>query len=139
MPALAERREDIVLLANYFIQKHAAQMNKRVVGLAFAAEQVLLQHDWKGNVRELENAIIAAIVFSNSDHITREDLRRVLEQPSPVDFKPEDTLESFVESAQRWIIQRRLKETKGDSSATADLLGVHRTTLARLMKQFGLD
>ena len=139
MPSLAERREDIVLLANYFIHKHAAQMNKTIVGLAFGAEPVLLQHDWKGNVRELENAIIAAIVFANSDRITREDLLRVLQQPSPVDFKPEDTLASFLESAQKSFIQRRLIQTKGDSNAAADLLGIHRSTLWRLMKQFGLE
>ena len=138
MPSLAERREDLIHLANYFIQKHAVKMNKAIVGLAFGAEQILLQHDWKGNVRELENTIMAAIVFAGCDRITRENLRRVLEEPSPVDFKPEDTLESFVESAQRWIIQRRLEDTNGDCNVAADLLGVHRTTLARLMKQFGI-
>ena len=139
MPALAERLEDIPELADHFVRKHAVKLDKSVAGLAFGAAQVLMRHDWKGNVRELENLIIGALVFAQSDRITREDLLRLLQQSNPAAWNVEDTLQSAVEQAQRSIITRRLEETNHDVAATADLLKVHRTTLYRLMEQLGIE
>ena len=107
--------------------------------MAFGTAQVLTRHDWKGNVRELENFMIAALVFARSERISREDLLRVLEQSNPADCNEEDTLESAVEQAQRSVITRRLEQTDHDIAAAADLLKCHRTTLYRLMEQLGIE
>src|SRR5262249_27030117 len=64
MPSLSQRREDIPLLTAHFIKNHATRMGKSVVGVTRDAHQLLISHDWKGNVRELENAIIASLVFA---------------------------------------------------------------------------
>ena len=139
VPSLAERPEDIPELADHFVRKHAVKLHKSVAGLAFGAAQVLMRHDWKGNVRELENFMIAALVFARSERITREDLLRVLEQSNPADCNDEDTFASAVERAQRSVITRRLEQTNHDVAAAADLLKAHRTTLYRLMKHLGIE
>jgi two-component system response regulator HydG len=131
--------EDIPELADHFVRKHAVKLHKSVAGLAFGAAQVLMRHDWKGNVRELENFIIGALVFARSDRITREDLLRLLQQSNPAAWNVEDTLQSAVEQAERSVITRRLEETNHDVTATAVLLKVHRTTLYRLMEQLGIE
>src|SRR5438105_13079503 len=107
MPSLAERPEDIPELADHFVRKHAVKLNKSVAGLAFGAAEVLMRHDWKGNVRELENFMIAALVFARSERITRQDLLRALEQSNPADCYVQDTWEAAVEQAQRSVITRR--------------------------------
>jgi DNA-binding NtrC family response regulator len=139
MPSLAERLEDIPELADHFVLKHAAKLHKSVAGLAFGAAQVLMRHDWKGNVRELENFITAALVFARSDRITREDLLRLLQQSNPADGNVEDTLKSAVEQAQRSVITRRLEQTDHNVPAAADLLDCHPSTLYRLMEQLGIE
>jgi DNA-binding NtrC family response regulator len=77
------------------------------------AHDLLMSHHFKGNVRELENAIIGALVFAEGDYIRAQDLRRVLQKPVPIERAPDDTLESVLERTERWMIQTALDEAKG--------------------------
>jgi transcriptional regulator with PAS, ATPase and Fis domain len=74
IPPLRERRDDIALLASYFIAKYRERCGRRIIGLSAEACAYLMKHDWPGNVRELENAIERAVVLGNSDRILPEDL-----------------------------------------------------------------
>src|SRR5215510_13465570 len=78
MPALRERREDIMLLANYFADKYGARCNRKLKGFSPEARTCLLSYDWPGNVRELENAIERAVVLGTTDQILAEDLPEAL-------------------------------------------------------------
>jgi len=73
MPPLRDRREDIMLLASYFVEKYGAQCNRKLKGISPAARERLLAYDWPGNVRELENAIERAVVLGTTDLILAED------------------------------------------------------------------
>ena len=78
MPALRERREDIMLLANYFADKYGARGNRKLKGFSPEARNCLLAYDWPGNVRELENAIERAVVLGTTELIMPEDLPEAL-------------------------------------------------------------
>jgi len=73
MPPLRERREDIMLLASYFLDKYGTRCNRRFKGFSDDARACLLSHDWPGNVRELENAIERAVVLGTRDYISAEE------------------------------------------------------------------
>src|SRR5689334_6075050 len=73
MPPLRDRREDIMLLASYFVEKYGARCNRKLKGISPAARERLLAYDWPGNVRELENAIERAVVLGTTDLILAED------------------------------------------------------------------
>jgi transcriptional regulator with PAS, ATPase and Fis domain len=73
LPPLRERRDDIMLLASYFVEKYGARCNRKLKGISPAARDRLLAYDWPGNVRELENAIERAVVLGTTDLILPED------------------------------------------------------------------
>src|SRR5262249_43094420 len=128
MPSLAERIDDIPLLTAHFIRMHAAPMGKAALGVTREAHQFLMSHRWNGNVRELENALMGALVFAEGDYIRPQDLRRVLDEPLPIERKPNDTMEAFLERAERWLIQSTLDETDGNVSDAARRLKLNRTS-----------
>jgi transcriptional regulator with GAF, ATPase, and Fis domain len=138
IPSLAERAEDIPELAAHFVAKHALKLNRPAAGLTLDAERFLVVRDWKGNIRELENTIIATLVYCKSDRIGRDDLRRVLLEPSPVEHKSGDTYKSFTDRAQRWIVQWALDENDGHIPSAARVLEVDDTYVRRLIKALGI-
>jgi two-component system, NtrC family, response regulator HydG len=138
LPPLRERREDIPLLAEYFVRKHAPRSGRRVDAVEPEALSRLSRHDWPGNVRELENAIEQALALGVSDCITAEDLpANLLAQPStrqPSSLNYHET----VEGTKRDLILRAFEEAEQNHSAAARLLGVHPNYLHRLVRNFDL-
>jgi transcriptional regulator with GAF, ATPase, and Fis domain len=139
VPPLCDRREDILLLANYFISKHSAKCKRVVEGLSDRARSCLLQYDWPGNVRELENAIEHAIVLGSSEQVEAEDLPDQVMgvavasgNQSSVDYQ------SLVKDAKKQILLNALESTNRNYSAAARMLGIHPKNLHRLMKSAGL-
>ena len=133
VPPLRERGDDIELLCRYFLQQDS-RVEKRVKGLSAEALQVIRQHSWKGNVRELANIIKHAQIMSESNQIIPADLdlekRR---KPRSV-----NTLEQTREDADRSAIQGGLRQCQNNVSQTADLLGISRVTLHRLINKYQL-
>src|SRR5829696_3507466 len=137
MPALRERREDIMLLANYFADKYGARCNRKLKGFSSEARACLTAYDWPGNVRELENAIERAIVLGTTDLILPEDLpEAVLES----ELSPTSTLKyhEAVTLTKKQIILRAIEEAKGNYTEAAKLLGVHPNYLHRLIRNLNL-
>jgi Nif-specific regulatory protein len=137
MPALRERREDIMLLANYFADKYGTRCNRRLKGFSAEARACLTAYDWPGNVRELENAIERAIVLGTTDLILPEDLpEAVLES----ELSPTSTLKyhEAVTQTKKQIILRAIDEAKGNYTEAAKLLGVHPNYLHRLIRNLNL-
>jgi two-component system, NtrC family, response regulator HydG len=131
VPALRERREDIPLLAEVLLKKHATSMNRPLPRISPEAVELLLQYDWPGNVRELENAIERALVIGRSGEIQPQDF--------PF-FHPAGLQVSGhrLEDVVRQHIERVLEETQWNFTHAAEILDIDRTTLYNKMKSYGL-
>ncbi|OGB65685.1 MAG: Fis family transcriptional regulator [Caldithrix sp. RBG_13_44_9] len=133
IPPLRERRSDILLLTEFFIQKYSRTMGKPVKKISAAAQEILLSHPWPGNVRELENAIERAMVVGKHSEIMSEDLPlHINEQEKKKDnFIKLDDLE-------KQHIEKIIAEANGNITRAASLLGIDRVTLYNKIKKYGI-
>jgi Nif-specific regulatory protein len=138
MPPLRERREDISLLASYFVQKYSDKCNRRVTGISGEARARLTSYDWPGNVRELENAIERAVVLGTTEVILPEDLpEAALETDVPVTGGVAKYHEAVAE-AKKQLILKAVEQAGGNYTEAAKLLGVHPNYLHRLIRNMNL-
>jgi two-component system, NtrC family, nitrogen regulation response regulator GlnG len=144
LPSLRERREDIPLLAKYFLQKSARALNVETKRLSESALKYLQAQDWPGNVRQLENVIERVVAFTaGRSQIDVSDLPEEIQQSqetiltSAVEL-PEDgvDLDAFVANIERELIERSLERTGGNKGQAAKLLHLKRTTLVEKLKRF---
>ena len=138
MPPLRERHEDIPLLANYFAAKYAEKCNRRITGIAAAAQARLVGYDWPGNVRELENAIERAVVLGATDRILLEDLPESVLESEPAATAPGTKYHEAVAQTKKQIILGAMQQAKGNYTEAAKLLGVHPNYLHRLIRNLNL-
>jgi Nif-specific regulatory protein len=139
MPPLRERREDIMLLANYFADKYGAKCNRKLQGFSAEARACLTAYDWPGNVRELENAIERAVVLGTTDLILPEDLpEALLERETAAPAQSRIGYHEAVVQTKKQIILRAIEEAKGNYTEAAKLLGVHPNYLHRLIRNLNL-
>jgi arginine utilization regulatory protein len=141
VPPLKERKEDIEVLANYYINQYNSVLNKNVTGISKDAMQVLFNHEWKGNVRELKNVIEYALNFSEEGVLSKENLPQYLLKSS--DSRTEEciidnSLTSMVENYECKIIDDALKACKYNILKTSELLNIPRQTLYYKLKKFNL-
>ena len=143
LPPLRERREDIPLLANHFVQKFSEEYKKTISHISPEALEILLQYSWPGNVRELENTIERAVILTVHPIILPEDLPQKLLDIVPGkrldDLKKRyplmpDRLLSLKDVEKNYVI-KVLKETKGNKKKAAEILGIERTTLYRILEK----
>lgn len=146
IPPLRERKDDIPLLAEYFVKKYCNEMTTPPKALAREVLEMLMQYPWKGNVRELENCIERAIILSEGTTITPDHIAlspRVSVDDSlkklPMDGSLEDAAKEALKIAETERIKRALKETKGNKSRAAELLQVSYKTLLTKIKDYGID
>jgi DNA-binding NtrC family response regulator len=138
MPPLRERREDIPLLANYFVQKYSDKCNRKVKGISSEARARLTNYDWPGNVREFENAIERALVLGTTELILPEDLpEAVLETVVPASGGVAKYHEAVTEAKKHLILQA-VEQAAGNYTEAAKLLGVHPNYLHRLIRNMNL-
>jgi len=137
LPPLSERREDLPLLIRHFVSLFSGQYQKKLSGLTRRAEAVLLHHAWPGNVRELEGAIGSAAMLTERPLIDINDLPpqfHVRSSAASQDHAREEVLISL-EEAQRRHALRVVQEVAGDKVAAAQVLGVSRATLYRILSK----
>src|SRR5581483_1737477 len=136
LPPLRERREDIPLLADYFLKQHAAGIRKE--GLSFSAQTIELmsRYDWPGNVRELQHAIEQAVVLTAGRVIVPEDLPLSIRSDAAGDALPSFPLMTLGELQRRYRI-RLLREIP-NRTEVAKILGIDRRTLYRMVRRYGL-
>ena len=137
MPALRDRREDTMLLANYFADKYGSRCNRKVKGFSPEARTCLMSYDWPGNVRELENAVERAVVLGTTDYILAEDLPEVLLELEGAAATP-TTYHVAVAQTKKHLILNAINESGGSFMDAAKLLGVHPNYLQRLMRNLNL-
>jgi DNA-binding NtrC family response regulator len=134
LPALRERREDIPILIDHFIGKYAAELKKPPKRLSPEALDCLCSHHWPGNVRELENVIERAMVLSGNNEIGLEDLPlQIASGPRRDSFRGKGFHEA-VREFKRWIIYDALQQSQSNQTRAAELLGLQRTYLAKLLR-----
>jgi len=139
MPPLRDRPEDVPLLANYFVRRYAEKCNRKVLGISPEAQKRLASYDWPGNVRELENAIERAVVLGTTDRILPDDLpEAVLEFDSESSEESSSSFHDKVLQAKKEMIVEAMKQSKGNYTAAAKLLGLHPNYLHRLIRNLNL-
>lgn len=136
VPPLRERREDIPLLVNHFLQRFAKETNKDVDSVSSEAMYILESYDWPGNIRELENAIERAVVTSKKRVVTPEAFAHL--NPQAVCSPPVNGPRSLAD-AERAHITRILEEEEWNVTRAAKTLEVDRSTLYKKMKKYGLE
>ena len=138
MPALRDRREDIMLLASYFADKYGTKCNRKLRGISADARNCLTAYDWPGNVRELENAIERAIVLGTTDVILPEDMPEALLEHGASAAQSTMGYHEAVTQTKKQIILKAIEEAKGNYTEAARLLGVHPNYLHRLIRNLNL-
>jgi Nif-specific regulatory protein len=139
MPPLRDRPEDVPMLANYFVRRYAEKCNRKVLGISPEAQKRLATYDWPGNVRELENAIERAVVLGTTDRILPDDLpEAVLEFDSASSEESSSSFHDKVLQAKKEMIVEAMKQSKGNYTAAAKLLGLHPNYLHRLIRNLHL-
>lgn len=136
LPPLRERRLDIPLLADHFVDRFNRLHNRNLIGLSPAAKELMLQYFWPGNVRELENAIEHALVLSHGKIIESNCLPPEIRHTRPNGTPPPPSKADL--NTEEENIRRTLAAFYGNVSRAAESLGMHRTTLWRKMKEFGI-
>ncbi|MEJ2032198.1 MAG: sigma-54 dependent transcriptional regulator [Deltaproteobacteria bacterium] len=136
LPPLAERRKDVPLLTQYFIDKYSSMMNKPVRRISPEARRLLQQYDFPGNVRELENIIERAVVLARGEQVEvghLPDMEVHTYRPTGNGAMPS------LEDQERDYIQWVLKQTGGNKTRAAEILGIDRVSLWRKLKKFALE
>jgi len=140
IPCLRERREDIPYLVERFVQRFNAKRGKQIDGVTPAVMEVLMRHDFPGNVRELENIIEYGFVLCHGNMIDVRHLPEELQQHAQQPVTADESSPKFkLEQAEADVVRSALAHTHGSISKVAEELGVSRTTLWRKMRRFGIS
>lgn len=143
LPPLRERKEDIVLLADYFIKKICTENNKYVPSLDREVMDILLQYEWKGNIRELKNVIDYMVIMSNEEIITKEFIPKYIYAENFNDFIEYRgdflDLNESVSKLEINLINKALEISSGNKAKASRLLNIPRTTLHSKLKKYGID
>lgn len=136
LPPLRERKEDILLLAEYFLKKYNEKRSRQIKSFTEEVRNVLKMYPWPGNVRELENVIERSVLIEDSENITKSSL------PAHIigSFKNSESQDiRSLEEVERDYIQKALTTTQHNISRTARLLGIDRKTLYEKIRRYGLE
>ncbi len=145
IPTLRERREDIPVLITHFLRKNQERMGLAVTGVQRDALSMLMEHDWPGNIRELENCIERAMILTDGSEITVESLPRAVragaEQSKDSEAELSDdelSIKVHTRTIEERLIRKALQKTAGNRTHAAKLLEISHRTLLYKLKDFGL-
>jgi DNA-binding NtrC family response regulator len=146
IPPLRERRDDIPLLADFFVRKYCDELKTPLKGVSTEALDILCRYPWKGNVRELANCLERAVILCDGDAITPDHVtlnQKLVFESSfgnlQMDGALEETAKEAMRIAETQHIARALKQTKGNKSRASELLRVSYKTLLTKIKEYGIE
>ncbi len=145
IPPLRERKEDIPLLAEFFVSKYAAEMKTKPKRISEKAMGLLMEYSWKGNVRELENTIERAMILSEGETITEEHISLMpigfspVVEPLPMEGSLEETAKAALRDAETRRIRKALEETRYNKTRAAELLRISYKTLLTKIKEYRIE
>lgn len=143
VPALRERPEDILPLANYYLHKHGARYQKTALSLSPQAEKLLQSYAWPGNIRELSHLIERAVLLAQQSRIDAVDLALPGQRQPDSPIGHADHVAPLpmmtLEQAELRLIQQALQQCQGHKQKTADILGITKSSLYRRLEKHGLE
>jgi DNA-binding NtrC family response regulator len=146
IPPLRDRKDDIPLLVDFFMNKYCRELKKPHLRIAKNALDILISYPWKGNVRELENCIERSIILCEGDTITDDHIvlnRQMAVESSLRNLPADGTLEEVMKEATRIVetqrIAKALKDTRGNKTRAAELLQVSYKTLLTKIRDYGIE
>ncbi|MEO0083501.1 MAG: sigma-54 dependent transcriptional regulator [candidate division WOR-3 bacterium] len=139
LPPLRERKEDIPLLVAHFIEKYRIENAKDIERISEPALQILMDYDWPGNVRQLENAIEHAVVIARGNIIQPEDLPTNLLKKEKSAGPAANNKPLTLDEMEKQHIINVLKQTNNNISRAAEILGINRATLYRKIKEYNIE
>ncbi len=148
LPPLRERKSDIPILLEYFIDKYNKKFKTNVLGVSEEVMEMLMSYNWPGNIREMENVIQRAVILKKEDYIQKDfllfstDERELVEEPArsvnfPISLS--DEVCNLSSQVEKKLVEEALKITGGKRQETADLLGISRKSLHNKMKKYEID
>lgn len=139
VPPLRNRKEDIALLANSFLNKYAKEYHKNIFSIKEDAMTALEEYPWPGNVRELENIMARAILLETEEEITLKSMpeKFILNENKKIKVSNEEL--QTLEEVSKLHIKFILEKTKGNKTKASEILGLNRTSLWRIMQRLNLD
>ena len=139
LPPLRERREDIPVLVDHFVEKHRQRTGKRVDRVDGEAAQALQKYDWPGNVRELENTIERAVVLATTPVLTPATISLLGATSTPAPGLPSMRLHQNLEWVERETIRRALDQSGGIKKDAAELMGISQRALSYYLAKYRID
>ena len=139
IPALRDRREDVPILIEHFVEKHRQRTGKRIDGVDAEVTQALERYDWPGNVRELENTIERAVVLAIGPLITAASISLLGATSTPSPGLPSLRLHQNLEWVERETIRRALEQSGGIKKDAAELMGISQRALSYYLAKYRID
>ena len=142
IPPLRERKEDIPVLCEYFLEEITSKVGREVTSIAEESMDLLMDHDWPGNVRELRNALESAVVVGESDTLEPEDINLAQLSSSSVESATdEDVIRAgmSLEDAEEILVKKTLEAHDGNITQSADELGITRKTLRNKKEKYDIE
>jgi transcriptional regulator with PAS, ATPase and Fis domain len=137
LPPLRERRGDVLMLANWYINRYNSEFRKRVKGLTPDAAALLEQYRWPGNVRELRNAIERAMLLTDKDRLAPDDFTTLSRTTQTATFRlPPDGVN--LEDVERQLLVQALDRARGNQTRAGAMLGINRDQVRYRIEKFGL-
>ena len=136
VPGLRERREDIPTLVRHFVERACAENERSLMDVTDAAMQKIVEHPWRGNVRELENCLERSVILTENDRLDRGDLRLDTEETGSGRAAHLDDSQLTLRDMERELILRRLDLTGGNRTRAAEMLGISVRTLRNKINQY---
>ena len=139
IPPLRERREDIPLLLEHFVQKHTQRTGKRIERVDPDVEQLLSRYDWPGNVRELENTVERAVVLSTTRTLTAATVLLLGAASTQASGLPSPRLHQNIEWVERETIRKALDQAGGIKKDAAEIMGISQRALSYYLSKYRFD
>jgi two-component system response regulator AtoC len=139
VPPLRERREDIPLLVEYLVQKLNRELHKKIAKIQAGALQVLVNRDWPGNIRQLENVLRRAAVLTHGDILMEETLAQSMDDPADSPSMVPSPLVRTLDEVEKEHILTTLRLAKGNRGKACEVLGISRPTLQRKIRKYQIN
>ncbi|MDD3807892.1 MAG: helix-turn-helix domain-containing protein, partial [Candidatus Marinimicrobia bacterium] len=137
--SLCERREDIPLLVNHFIEKYSHELKRKVAGVDEETMKILMNHPWKGEVRELENIIERAVLLCDSDYLTIDNIKGATVEDSMIGGHFSPPLKQAVREFEKYHIQKILEQVGYDKSKASEILEIGLSSLYRKIEELSIE
>jgi Nif-specific regulatory protein len=139
IPPLRDRKSDILLLADFFVEKYAKTHHKKILRISTPAIDMMMSYHWPGNIRELENCIERSVLLSSDGVIHGHHLPPTLQTAEASGTAPAETLDAALERFEKELLTDALKSARGNRAKAARVLGISERIMGLRVERYGID